>query len=137
MAGRKSQLNDPDFARQIAELYVRGVSREEMAEELGCHRDTISVWVKDPRVAAHARKIAVDRATRISRRIDSEMEGRLAYISTWEIDTILKVRKEYLDRPLKVAAGEDVDTAKATNELAEALDQNPDLAKQLAELLEG
>lgn len=135
--GSKSKLNDPDFAKMVAELYVSGVHRDEMAEELGCHRDTISVWIKDPRVQAHAKLIAIERVTRITRRIDSAIEARLAHVDNMDTELLLKVRKEYLERALKVGAGDDLDTAKITNELSEAIDQNPSLAEKLSELLGG
>lgn len=135
-AGRPGRLDDPEFAKQVADLFVSGMAREEMAQELDCAKDTIRVWVRDPRVQAHARRLSVERVQRISRKIDSEIEARLAGIDDWALDEILKVRKEYLDRPLKISDGEMMDTGKTTNELAEAMDQSPDFAEQLLALVE-
>jgi transposase len=121
----------------VAELYVVGTSRDEMAAELDCHTDTITAWVKDPRVQAHARRFAIERVNRISRRIDSAIEARLADLDAWTVKELMLTRREYLERPLKINAGEGEDQAATTNEIAEAMDQDPDFAAQLAELVNG
>jgi transposase len=135
MAGRKSRLSDPDFAKAVAEAYVSGMNRDEMAEHLECHKDSIAVWIKDPRVTAHASRFTLERIQRITRRIDSEVEGRLAHVSNWKLEDLLKVRKEYLERSLKVAEASAAGTAETTEELAEAMDQSPDLAAALRQLV--
>lgn len=135
MAGRKSRLSDPNFAKAVAEAYVGGLSRDEMAEELSCHKDSIATWINDPRVQAHAGRMALERITRITRRIDSEMEGRLAHVGKWRLEDLLKVRKEYLERVMKIGVNLDGATADTTNELAEAMDQSPELAEALRALV--
>lgn len=137
MGGRTSRLADSEFAQAIAVGYVSGIPMTELAEELDIPESTLRIYIKDPRVAAFARTIAIERVQRISRKIDGEIEARLAFIEGWSLDEILKVRKEYLDRPLKVGAGEDVDLSKATNELSEAMDKSPELATALRQLVEG
>lgn len=135
MAGRISQLNDPEFAQQVAELYAAGTSKKEMAETLGCYPDTIPRWVRDPRVQAYVTRITQERVNRITRRVDSEMEARLAHVSGWDLQDLLKVRKEYLERALKAGdAGTNV--AATTDELSEAMDADPELAEQLRKLVE-
>jgi hypothetical protein len=111
------------------------MSREDMAIELDCHRDSITNWVGDPRVQAHAGRMTLERINRITRKIDAEMEGRMAHVGNWRIDELLKVRKEYLERTMKLAGGGN--TAETTNELAEAMDQSPELAEQLRQLVGG
>lgn len=133
---RPNSLADPEFAKLVAEVYVSGCSREEAARKLDCGKDTMRVWVKDPRVRAHIRRMAQERVDRISRRIDGEIEARLAHVSDWELDELLKVRKEYLDRPLKLAQDGGANEAGATNEIAEAMDQDPELATELLALLD-
>jgi hypothetical protein len=135
-SGRINRLDDAEFAKTVAELYVAGTSSTEMAAELACHKDTIRLWVKDPRVRAHIRMQAKERVDRISRRIDGEIEARLAHVGDWEIDQLLKVRKEYLDRPLKLMQDGGTDEATASNEIAEAMDENPDFAAELLKVLE-
>lgn len=137
MAGRNSRLDNSDFAKLVAEHYVAGTAYDEMSEELSCHKDTIRVWIKDPRVQAHARQISAERSLRISRKIDGEIEKRLADISDWDLKDIVMIRKEYLDRPLKVGAGDEADLGRVNNELAEAMDSNPEFAKKLMEMASG
>lgn len=134
MAGRKSRLNDADFCKAIAEAYVSGMSREDMADELDCHRDTIPKWVSDPRVQAEASKLTLERINRISRRVDSVIEGRMARAEQMTVKELLEIRKEYLSRSMKLNS-EGAATAETTNELAEAMDQNPDLAAALRALV--
>lgn len=133
--GRPHRLNDPEFAKSVAELWIRGVTYGEMAETLDCHKDSIRTWVKDPRVLAHARTLARERTLRITRSLDGEIDRRLANVEDWALDEILKVRKEYLDRPLKVGDNAEADTASTMNEVSEAMDQDPDLAAALMELV--
>lgn len=136
MSGRKSRLADPDFAQAVAEAYVSGLSRDEMAEELNCHRDSIGTWIQDPRVQARAGRLTLERINRITRRVDSEMEGRLAHVKNWKLEDLLKVRKEYLERTMKIGVNMGADAAaKTTEDLSEAMDQNPELAEKLRELV--
>lgn len=135
MSGRRSRLEDDTLSKNIAELYVRGVAMAEMSETLAIPENTLRIYIKDPRVQAHAKTISVERVQRITRKIDGEIEARMAHMESWSLDEILKVRKEYLDRPLRVGAGEDVDLGKTTNDLSDAMDKNPDLAESLRKLL--
>lgn len=134
-SGRINRLDDADFAKEIATLYVGGASLNEIAANVDCHSTTVRAWIKDPRVRAHIRTLTRERVTRVSRRLDGEVEARLAHVSDWDLDTILKVRKEYL-RPVLLEDG-GADEAAATNEIAEQMDQNPEFAEQLRELLAG
>lgn len=137
-AGRISKLADPEFARQVAEVYISGMSKPEMAEEFDVNTDTIRRWVADPRVQAHAGRSALERINRITRRIDASIEARLVHIDKWDIEQVLKVRKEYLERSMKVGVDLSGDAKGATvNELAEAMDQDPDLAEALRKLVGG
>jgi DNA-directed RNA polymerase specialized sigma24 family protein len=133
-AGRPNRLADPEFAKAVAELYAAGLSHSDMAEELNCAKETVPRWIRDPRVQAHSNRLIQERVGRITRRIDSAIEGRLAYIDKFDLDDLLKVRKEFIrSLPQGVAA----DTVGATTELAEAMDQNPELAKALQALAKG
>lgn len=135
MAGRPSRLKDPEFAKAVAEAYISGMGRDEMCEVLQCSKDSISTWVRDPRVQAHASRLTLDRIQRITRRIDSEVEGRLAHVGNWKIEDLLKVRKEYLERSLKVAEASAGTLSETSEELAEAMDQDADLATELRRLV--
>lgn len=130
---KQSRISEPDFAKAVAEAYSDGMSRAEMAAMFNVSKPTITTWTRDPRVQAHASKMALDRVNRITRKVDSEIDARLQHIDNWDIDTILKVRKEYLDRSLKIDLGVGA-TAETTNEILEAMDSDPDFAEAILEL---
>lgn len=133
---RTSKLAVPDFAKAVAEAYVNGMSRDDMAAEFSVHPDTITIWCRDPRVQAPAARIAQDRVTRILRKIDAEMEGRLAHLDKMDIEQILKVRKEYLGNAIKIDLGSAGQAAETINEVAAAVQDRPELAVALREALE-
>lgn len=134
MAGR-SPIANPEFARAVAQSYVNGDSREEMAEIFGVHKDTISTWTRDPRVQAHTIKFATERVMRITRRIDSEIERRVEDLEEADIDTMLKIRKEYTERALKnLAQPGDNEQAKNVSDTIEALESDPEMARELQRL---
>jgi hypothetical protein len=132
---RKSRLTDPEFAKQVAEAYLEGWDRATMAEHFECHIDTISGWTQDPRVQVHITSGAKARENRIRRVIDREIEGRLtgAAIEKIPLDLLLKLRKELSGRGGK--ADED-ETGAASVDAWDALDKNPELARQLNESME-
>lgn len=131
-----SPITDPEIAKAVAEAWVNGASSKEIAEQFDVTHRTVQTWVKDPRVAAHARAIAIERMLRITRRVDSQIEARLAGAADMDTDLLLKIRKEYLERGVKVIQGEDKDAGDATIELAEALDNDPDFDQKLRKLME-
>src|SRR4051812_4726806 len=100
--GRISKLANPEFSKAVAEAYINGCSREEMGEMFGVHKDTITDWTRDPRVQGHAARFAQERVNRITRRIDSEIEGRLLDAEEMETEVLLKIRKEFLSNSLKI-----------------------------------
>lgn len=134
---RISKLANPEFAKAVAEAYINGVSRDEMAVMFGAHKDTITAWCRDPRVQNHAARMAQDRVTRITRRIDAEIEGRLAHVGSMDVELLLKVRKEYLDRALKIDLGAAQNHSETVSETIQALEDDPELADALRELLSG
>jgi transposase len=124
---RQSRIDDPEFAKLVAEAYIGGMGRPEMAAEFNCHVDTITDWTKDPRVQAHASRFAQERIARIGRKIDAIIEGRLQEASDLDTDTLLKIRKEYLDRPLKIALSEADKDPNVINDTMAALEDNPEI----------
>lgn len=132
---RTSKLADPAFAKAVAEAYVEGISRPEMAEMFAVHPDTITIWCRDPRVQSHAAKLAQDRVTRVTRKIDAEIEGRLAHASKMDTELLLKIRKEYLDRALKIDLGAAANHAETVNDAISAMESSPELAEELQALL--
>jgi hypothetical protein len=94
--GRPHGLADPERLRLAAELFAAGATREEMSEALGISVWTVTQWRKDARVKAAVSRIAEDRVLRITSKIDSAIMGRLSHIEKLDIDTLLKIRKEFL-----------------------------------------
>lgn len=90
-----SQLADQDFALEVAALYVGGATVPALAEHFGVNRRTISIWIKDPRVTEIALQLGVERASRILRRVDAEMENRLqpGRIEELSVTDLVKVRQ--------------------------------------------
>lgn len=134
---RISKLANPEFAKAVGEAYVNGLSREEMADEFSVHRDTISIWTRDPRVQAHVSRLAQERVNRITRRIDKEIEGRLLDAEDMDTEVLLKIRKEFLGNIIKAPDGKATQTAETVQETIKAVEESPDLAAQLQELLTG
>lgn len=134
---RISKLANPEFAKAVAEAYVVGMTREEMADEFGCHKDTITIWNRDPRVQAHVSRLAQERVNRITRKVDKEIEARLQDAEDMDTDTLLKIRKEFLHNVIKGAEGSGANSAETVNETIKAVEENPDLAGALQAILAG
>lgn len=134
---RISKISNPDFAKAVAEAYIDGCSRVEMAEMFGCGKDTITSWTQDIRVQTHAAKMAQERVTRITRRIDRTIEGRLQEASEMDTEVLLKIRKEFLDRALKIDLGAGKDNPDTVREAVDLMEAQPEFAAQLSALLAG
>jgi len=142
---RRSKLHNPDFAKKIAELYLAGLTREDIAqalfEEFPDHinqppnLDTISHWTADPRVQVHITAGAKARVNRITRRIDRELEGRITGegIKKLDTETLLRIRKELLG---KVPADKENDD-NALPDLWDIIDSNPEVGEALSKALGG
>jgi hypothetical protein len=126
---RRARIADPAFAKTVADLYLSGMTRAEMADELDCAVDTISLWTGDPRVQVHISAGSKARVNRITRKIDQEIEGRLigSGIKDVDLETLLRIRKE-----LKGKAPEEADrTDAASGDIWDVLDNNPELVEQI------
>jgi len=136
---RVSKLKDPDFAREVAEAYVLGMTRAEMAIRFDCHPDTITVWKRDLRVRTIAKQLHEDRIMEMTRKVDAEMQGRLnsQKIQAMDDETLLKFRKELLGDKRTIELSGAVDTGAAKGDLWKSLDSDPELAIKLAALLSG
>jgi predicted transcriptional regulator len=134
MAGRRAYISDPNFAQSVAELYAVGLSHKAIAEELGVHSDSVSNWVRDPRIQARVHRITLERIQRITRKVDESIEGRLAYVEKMDLKDLLDIRKEFV-KSLPQGKTE-TDASGAASEVAEAMDQDPAFAEELARLVE-
>jgi hypothetical protein len=137
--GRISRLNDPDFAREVAEAYVLGMSRPEMAARFDVHIDTITAWKRDLRVRTVAKTLHEDRIMEMTRKVDAEMQARLNSNRIKEMDdeTLIKFRKELIGDKKTIELSGAIDTSAAKGDLWKTLDQDPELAMKLAGLMSG
>lgn len=132
--GRPHALADPDFAKSVAEAFAEGLSRAQMCDLFGVKdKDTITRWRRDPRVKAHALKIIEDRVLQVTRKVDASIAARLENPEEMTVKELLEIRKEFLGGALRMQT-EKADDA-TVNEAVEALEENPNLADDLAELL--
>lgn len=133
--GRPNPLNDPEFAKTVAQMYVSGATRQEMADEFNVKDlHTVTRWTKDPRVRAHAQRLIADRELQISRKVDSQIEAKLRNAKDMSIRELLEIRKSYLPQDARTTGKPDKDL---NAEAEKALEANPDLAKEMEALLIG
>ena len=134
MAGRPHALADPEYAKQVAELFAEGLSRTQMCEILKVKDpDTITRWRRDPRVKAHALKIIEDRVLQVTRKVDASIAARLENPDQLTIKDLLDIRKEFLGGALRMQTEKADDATVA--EAQEALEANPDLIEKFEEFL--
>lgn len=133
--GRPHFLDQPGSAEAVAFAWIDGKTRQEMCEQFDVTPHTITRWTQDPRVKAKATQFARDRILRVVRKTDNAIEERLRNVSEMTVKDILDVRKEFIHGPGFQEEGEST-TPETVNEITEAIENNPDFAKQLQELLE-
>ena len=133
---RPNPLADPTFAKEVAEAFVGGLSRREMADIFAVKDlDTITRWRRDPRVKAHALKLIEDRILQVTRRVDAVISQRLENAEDMTIPELVLIRKEFLGGALRQQTEKaDSDTI---NEAQAWLESNPDAADQLERILSG
>jgi transcriptional regulator with XRE-family HTH domain len=130
--GKVSLLNEPDFAYSVAQAYCVGMTQEEIANEFEVSRPTINGWLRDPRVTVHIGSLTKERITRITRKVDTEIENRLEEVDEMDTELLLKIRKEMLSKAM-VDDKKD-DAAANPDNIKDAigvLENNPELMKLL------
>lgn len=127
---RPHTLADPEKCRQVAEMFVAGCTRPEIAEVMGVSDlDTVTRWRRDPRVKAIAHKLIEDRVLEVTRKVDSVIAQRLQEAEQLTMKELLEVRKEFLGGKLREKT-ENVDE----DTMAEAMDlleNDPDFVDRL------
>lgn len=98
-ARRPSKLDNPDFAKQVAIAFADGQTRPQMAELFNVSEWTITQWRKHPMVKAYTNKLIEDRVQRVLTKTDYKIAALLENIT--DIDTLLRVRKEFLGGRLR------------------------------------
>lgn len=133
--GRLNGLNDPERVKLAAAMYVEGVSRTDMAKELGVSTWTITQWRKDPRVRAQVTKLVEDRVMRIVGKTDHIIEGRLQDATNMDTELLLRIRKEFLGGAFRALhEGGKADEATVYEAMGE-VEADPELLIGLRELL--
>lgn len=134
--GRPSKLDDPDFVKFVAALFVEGRSREEMKEECGVSVSTITLWRRDTRVKAQAKKLIEERLSRVVNRLDAVLEWRVMKASDdLTVDELIKIRRELFGGKFRQEIeGNDEGTV---GEAMNAIEEDPELVTKLQELLRG
>jgi transcriptional regulator with XRE-family HTH domain len=133
---RPNPLADPDFAKDVAEMFAAGCSRQEMCDAFGVKdKDTITRWRRDARVKALALKIIEDRVLQVTRKVDGVIAARLEDAENMTVQELLAIRKEFLGGALR-AQTEKADE-ETIQEAQEFLESNPNAMDELEDILRG
>lgn len=134
-AGRPHALADPEKAKLVAELFVAGCTRQEIADHPAVNvkdLDTITRWRRDPRVKTIASRLIEDRVLEVHRKVDSVIAQRLQDAEELTVKELLDIRKEFVGGKFRrEVEGADEDTV---SEAMEAIENNPNFVEELAEL---
>lgn len=135
-SGRPHGLNDPERVKLAAAMFVEGMTREEMAEQLGVSTWTITQWRKDARIRAQVTKLVEDRVMRIVGRTDHIIEGRLQHAEDMDTELLLRIRKEFLGGAFRALHEGGKADESTVYEAMDEVQADPELLAGLRELLE-
>lgn len=128
-SGRPSALNDPEFAKAVAQAFVDGNSRRTMCTMFGLKDpDTITTWRRDPRVKVHAFRLMEDRVLEVTRKVDAKIANILQN-EDLSVKDLLAIRKEFLGGALRVQT-ENADDS-TIGEAQDWLENSPDAVEKL------
>lgn len=128
-------MDDPDKLELFAQALSEGESTKELAKLFLISERTVRIYKKDPRVKAAALKYIEDRVIRVTRKVDAQIEQRLENPEELDTDTLLKIRKEFLGGVLRLQTQGGKADSDTINEAMDAIESNPEFAKELQELL--
>jgi len=124
--------NTPGLRELVAEFYAAGFNNREMLEELPISDPvTLRKWLKDDGVQQIVQNIMGERAVRVRRKIDTEIDARLSNpkrLRDMPVDSLLKIRKEYAPEVIHQAGEE---AHEVMSRLYRAARKNPELANAL------
>lgn len=139
--GGISPLEDAELRGSLAEAYVAGASVTELAETFGCTRATVRKWLKDPRIQGAITQGMTERVNRLTRKIDTELENRIAgpHLKHMPLDELLKIRREVMGPQTQKVQVDQRTTAVSieatTMDLWGALDGDPEAMKALSRVI--
>jgi hypothetical protein len=129
-------MADPEMALAVAELLVNGATRQDIADVYGLGSlHTVTRWKSDPRVQVHIKRLIHERTYEITRKTDTEILNRLSNPEELTVKEILAIRQEFLGGTMREET-ESIDEA-TINEAAALLEDNPEAADMLREMLKG
>lgn len=131
------RLSDPSVLKMAAEMFARGCSRADMSETIGVTKATITNWRRDPRMKDAVGKIIEDRVLRVTSKLDAILEDRLQRSDDLPVETLLKMRKEFLGGAYRAATQGGTHDEKMINAVSAELEADPELAAKLMKMLEG
>lgn len=132
--GRPSKLDDPDYVKYVAAMFVEGQNREQMSEACGVSVSTITLWRRDTRVKAQAKKLIEERLSRVVNRLDAVLEHRVMQkADDLTVDELIKIRRELFGGKFRQEIeGNDEGTV---SEAMNAIEEDPELVEKFQELL--
>lgn len=130
---RPNTLDDPVRCREVAELFVAGASRQQIADQMGISDlATVTRWRRDARVKAIANRLIEDRVLEITRKVDGVIAQKLQHASTMTVRELLDIRKEFLGGKLREKT-ENVDGDTVSEAMA-ALENDEDFMEKVERL---
>lgn len=140
--GRPSKLNDPEFVEAFAQAVAEGIKNDDLSEMFDVSVRTVKNYKRDQRVKVASIKHVEDRILRITRRTDSKIDALVetadfkALPIEDQIGLLLKIRKEYLGGAFRLQAEGGKVEAETINDTLNALEDDPEFAREVAELAE-
>jgi transcriptional regulator with XRE-family HTH domain len=134
--GPRSWLEDERHVHMLAKCLVAGLTSREIAAMLCMSHSSVSNYRHDQRVVAECLRLAEDRILRVTNRLDTIILERLdAAGDEMPVSTLLAIRREFMGNTLRVELGQPEASPDVINEAAESLENDPDFASALADLL--
>lgn len=127
--GRTWQLEKEGRVDEFAQAYAEGLNREQLAGMFGCSVESITNWSKRPEIQRRVSALNTERANRVLRAVDTALENRLRNVENLDIETLLKIRKEFAGDKLEITTK--VDQNELAQELWAKLDSDPEAIDRL------
>lgn len=127
--GRTWQLEKEGRVDEFAQAYAEGLNREQLADIFDCSVESITNWSKRPEIQRRVSALNTERANRVLRAVDTALENRLRNVEKLDIETLLKIRKEFAGDKLEITTK--VDQNELAQELWAKLDSDPEAIDRL------
>mgnify|MGYP001053231998 CR=1 FL=1 len=136
--GRPTLLDkQPGLIELVAELYASGLKQKDILEEIpASDPQTLRNWLKDERVVQKVEEIIRERTLRIRRKIDGELEKRIAdpnRIRQMPPESLLKIR-DSMTKDLPPRSASDAEQTRIIEQLYLMASTDPAAAALIAKL---